>query len=159
MVVGEGYAGFTCGTTKVLSRLIDESYPNYEAVIPVENDKTLTVNRDSLLAAAKRVALYSSSLTHQIRLGLKPGVVEISAEDIERASEARESVMCEYDGAEMEIGFNSQYLVEVLTNLGVDEVKFEFSTPNRAGVVMPSDQLDGENVLMLIMPVMLNTYA
>ncbi|RMF63415.1 MAG: DNA polymerase III subunit beta [Bacteroidetes bacterium] len=159
VTVDEGYVGFDFGDARVLARLIDETYPNYEAVIPVENDRLLIVNRDAMLAAVKRVGLYSSSMTNQIRLALKADRVEISAEDIERSSEARETVLCEYDGEEMVIGFNAQYLTEVLSNVDGEEVQFEFSSPNRAGVVMPREQLEGEEMMMLIMPVMLNTYA
>ncbi len=157
--VGGGYVGFDFGDVKVMGRMIDEPYPNYEAVIPVENDKRLMVSSDALLAAVRRVALYSSSMTHQIRLKLEPNKLTISAEDIERASEAKETVLCEYDGPELEIGFNSVYLTEVLSNVGADDVVFEFSSPNRAGVVIPAEQPEGEDMLMLIMPVMLNTYA
>ncbi|QXD13743.1 DNA polymerase III subunit beta [Rhodocaloribacter litoris] len=159
IIVDEGYAGFDFGEARVLARLIDETYPNYEAVIPVENDRLLVAGRDAMLAAVKRVGLYSSSMTNQIRLSLKADQVEISAEDIERASEARETVLCEYDGEEMVIGFNAQYLTEVLNNVDAEEVRFEFSSPNRAGVVTPREQHEGEDMMMLIMPVMLNTYA
>lgn len=157
--IASGYVGFDFGDTQVIGRLIEEQYPNYEAVIPVENEKTLTVGRDAMLAAVRRVALYSSSMTHQIRLALEPDSLSISAEDIERASEAKERVLCDYDAEPMEIGFNSQYLQEVLSNVDSEDVVFEFSSPNRAGVVSPADGADGEKLLMLIMPVMLNTYA
>lgn len=157
--VASGHVGFAFGASRVVARLIDETYPNYEAVIPVENDRRLTVGRDALLAAVRRVALYSSSMTHQIRLALKPDELTISAEDLERASEARERVLCEYGSEPMEIGFNAVYLTEVLQNVEGDDVVFEFASPNRAGMVMPAAQPDGEEVLMLIMPVMLNTYA
>ena len=159
VLVDEGYVGFDFGASRVLARLIDETYPNYEAVIPVENDRRLSVHRDAMLAAVRRVGLYSSSMTNQIRLALEPGKVEISAEDIERSSEARETILCEYDSEPMVIGFNAVYLTEVLSHLDAEEVVFEFSSPNRAGVVTPQEQLDGEEMLMLIMPVMLNTYA
>lgn len=159
ITVDGGHVSFDFTNAQVLARLIDETYPNYEAVIPVENDRHLTVNRASMLAAVKRVGLYSSSMTNQIRLSLEASKVEISAEDIERSSEARETVLCEYDSEPMVIGFNSVYLTEVLSNLDADDIVFEFSSPNRAGVVMPQDQEEGEDILMLIMPVMLNTYA
>ncbi|NBC15931.1 MAG: DNA polymerase III subunit beta [Bacteroidetes bacterium] len=157
--VDDGHVCFDFGRARVIARLIEEAYPNYEAVIPVENDRRLTVNRTSMLNAVKRVGLYSSSMTNQIRLKLEHDKVEISAEDIERSSEAHETVLCEYDDEEMTIGFNSVYLNEVLSNLDADEVVFEFSSPNRAGVVTPQEQAEGEDILMLIMPVMLNTYA
>ena len=157
--VDGGYVGFDFGDSQVLARQIDEAYPNYEAVIPDENDRKLTVGRDAMLAAVKRVGLYSSSMTNQIKLSLESKQVEISAEDIERSSEARETVLGEYDGEPMTIGFNASYLTEVLSNVDSDEVVIEFSSPNRAGVVTPQAQPDGEDMLMLIMPVMLNTYA
>lgn len=159
VTVDDSYVAFDFGTSRVLARQIAETYPNYEAVIPAENDRTLTVNRNSLLAAVKRVGLYSSSMTHQLRMNLQPERVEVSAEDIERSSEAHETVLAEYEGEPMEIGFNAVYLTEVLNNVDTDDVIFEFSSPNRAGVVTPAEQGDGEQMLMLIMPVMLNTYA
>ncbi len=157
--VGSGYVNLDFGGTQVLARLIDESYPNYESVIPVDNEKRMHVNRDAMLHAVKRVSLYSSSMTHQIRLSLRKNQVEIAAEDIERSSEAKETVLCEYDDDDMDIGFNSVYLTEVLANIDSSDVVFEFGSPNRAGIVMPSTQNEGEDMLMLIMPVMLNTYA
>ncbi len=159
ILVDGNYVGFDMGDARVLARLIDETYPNYEAVIPMENDRRLVVNRDAMLNAVRRVGLYSSSMTNQIRLSLEAGKVEISAEDIERSSEARETVLCEYDSEPMVIGFNAVYLTEVLGNIDGGDVVFEFSSPNRAGVVTPQDQESGEDMLMLIMPVMLNTYA
>lgn len=147
------------GSSQVLARMIDETYPNYEAVIPMDNDRRMIVNRNAMLAAAKRVGLYSSSMTNQIRLSIQADEVEISAEDIERSSEARETVPCEYEGEEMVIGFNSVYLNEVLGHIESEDVVFEFSSPNRAGVVTPQEQTQDESLMMLIMPVMLNTYA
>ena len=157
--VGGSYVGFDFGETRVIGRLIEEPYPNYEAVIPAENTRHLTISRDALLAAVRRVALYSSSMTHQVRLSLDAEALTISAEDIERASEAKERVLCEYEGEPMDIGFNSTYLTEVLGNADADDIVMAFSSPNRAGVVTPAEQADGEDMLMLIMPVMLNTYA
>ena len=161
--VGEGHVGFNFGSAQVMARLIDETYPNYGAVIPDENEKTLTVGREALLAAVKRVGLYSSSTTNQIRLHIDDDRLEISAEDIERSSEAHEEVRCEFDGKgeqEMTIGFNANYLTEVLSNFSdVEDVLFKLSTPNRAGIVLPDEQREGEDMLMLIMPVMLNTPA
>lgn len=159
LTVDSGYAGFDFGDSRILARLIDEPYPNYQAVIPVDNDKKMSVNRDSMLAAVKRVALYSSSMTNQIRLSVGTDQVQVSAEDLERASSANETVACDYEGEDLVIGFNAVYLTEVLNNIDSEDVQFEFSSPNRAGVVTPSDQDEGETMMMLIMPVMLNTYA
>jgi DNA polymerase-3 subunit beta len=157
--IDEGHVGFDFGSARVLARLIDEKYPNYEAVIPDGNDRRLTINREDMLNAVKRVGLYSSSMTNQIRLAITPDRVTISAEDVERSSEAEEVVHCDYDSEDMEIGFNSEYLTEVLGNVGCEEVVFQLSSPNRAGIVVPQEQAENEEILMLIMPVMLNTYA
>lgn len=157
--VGAGHVAFDFAQARVMGRLIDEQYPNYEAVIPVANERRLVVGRDALLAAVRRVALYASSMTHQVRLRIEDGRVTVSAEDIERASEARETVLGEYEAEPLEIGFNAVYLTEVLQNIDSEDVVLEFSTPNRAGVVTPAEQPDREEMLMLIMPVMLNTYA
>ena len=159
LTVDSGYAGFDFGASRVLARLIDEPYPNFQAVIPVDNDKRMTANKDTMLAAVKRVALYSSTMTNQIRLSVESDKVVISAEDLERASAANETVSCDYDGDALVIGFNATYLTEVLSNVDADDVQFEFSSPNRAGVVTPLNQKEGETMMMLIMPVMLNTYA
>jgi DNA polymerase-3 subunit beta len=157
--VDDGHVGFDFGDARVLARLIDETYPNYEAVIPNENDRFLTIDRELMLNAVKRVGLYSSSMTNQIRLAITENHVTISAEDIERSSEAEEKVPCSYESEEMTIGFNSEYLTEVLSNVQSDKVVFKLSSPNRAGIVVPEEQADDEEILMLIMPVMLNTYA
>lgn len=159
LIVGESHVSFDFDHARVLARLIDETYPNYEAVIPQENDKALTVSREAMLNAVKRVGLYSSSMTNQIRLDIQEDRVKISAEDIERSSEAHETVLCEFEGEPMTIGFNSVYLTEVLSNIDGENAVFSFSTPNRAGIVTPEEQNEAEDVLMLIMPVMLNTYA
>jgi DNA polymerase-3 subunit beta len=157
--VDEGHVSFEFGSARVLARLIDETYPNYEAVIPSENERNLVIEREDMLNAVKRVGLYSSSMTNQIRLDIESDRVTISAEDVERSSEAEEVVQCDYDSEDMEIGFNSEYLTEVLSNVSAEEVVFELSSPNRAGIVVPREQAEGEDILMLIMPVMLNTYA
>ncbi len=156
--VSDGHVSFAIDNARVIARLIDETYPNYQAVIPDGNDRELVVNREAMLNAVKRVGLYSSSMTNQIRLALTASEVTISAEDIERSSEAKEVVRCEYDNDPMEIGFNSEYLTEVLGNITSEEVLFRLGSPNRAGIVVPHGTEDPD-ILMLIMPVMLNTYA
>ena len=157
--VDESYVSFEFDNSRVLARLIDETYPNYQSVIPDGNDRHLVVNREDMLNAVKRVGLYSSSMTNQIRLDVTADTVTISAEDVERSSEAEETIHCDYDSEAMEIGFNSEYLTEVLSNVECDEVVFELSSPNRAGIVLPREDAEDEDILMLIMPVMLNTYA
>lgn len=159
ITVGSDHARFESGNTVIVTRLINEQYPNYDSVIPKENDKELKINREQMLATVKRVSVFASSSTRQMRLSMQPNKVKISAEDIDMSSEAEEEIPCEYENDEMEIGFNAKYLADVLGNIEDPEVVFEFSTPNRAGIVRPSVQDDDEDMLMLVMPVMLNTYA
>lgn len=159
LTITEDHARFKSGNTIVITRLINEQYPNYDSVIPRENDKTLVINKEQMLATVKRVAIFSSSTTRQIRLQLNADKLTIRAEDIDMSSEAKETIACDYDNEEMEIGFNAKYLADVLGNVDDEEVYFEFSTPNRAGIVKPSEEEENEQMLMLVMPVMLNTYA
>ena len=159
MTITEDHARFKSGSTIVITRLINEQYPNYDSVIPRENDKTMVINKEQMLATVKRVAIFSSSTTRQIRLQMTADKLTIRAEDIDMSSEARETIACDYGYDEMEIGFNAKYLADVLGNVDDEEVNFEFSTPNRAGIVKPSEEEEDEQMLMLVMPVMLNTYA
>ncbi|MDR8392989.1 DNA polymerase III subunit beta [Aliifodinibius sp. S!AR15-10] len=159
LTVTEDHARFKSGNTIVITRLINEQYPNYESVIPRENDKKLVINKEQMLATVKRVSIFSSSTTRQIRLQLDKDKLTIRAEDIDMSSEARETISCEYDEDSMEIGFNAKYLADVLGNVDGEEVYFEFSTPNRAGIVKPLEEEEDEEMLMLVMPVMLNSYA
>lgn len=157
MQITKHHVRFTNGDAEVIARLINESYPNYENVIPKENEKIMTVGKDDMLATVRRVSIFSSSTTRQIRLNLSQDEVSIFAEDYEMSSEARESIKCQYEADDMVIGFNARYLADVLHNITGDEVTFAFSTPNRAGIVQPLEQAPDEDLLMLIMPVMLNT--
>ena len=138
-------------------RLIDGKYPNYEAVIPKENPNKLMINRVLLLNSVRRVSIFSNKTTHQIRLKIAGAELNISAEDIDYSNKAEERLTCDYQGDDMQIGFNSRFLSEMLTNLTSDEIMLEMSMPNRAGILTPIDGLDeGESVTMLVMPVMLN---
>jgi len=159
LTVSNDHARFKSGKTIVITRLINEQYPNYESVIPRDNDKELRVSKEQLLATVRRVAVFSSSTTRQIRLALDTDKITIRAEDLDLSSEAKETVSCEYSYDEMEIGFNAKYLADVLSNIDSEDVLFEFSTPNRAGIVKPEEEEEGEQMLMLVMPVMLNSYA
>jgi DNA polymerase III subunit beta len=159
LAISKDHARFKSGNTIVITRLINEQYPNYESVIPRDNEKILMISKEQLLSAVRRVSVFSSSSTRQIRLQLDQDKITIRAEDLDLSSEAKETISCEYDFEDMEIGFNAKYLADVLSNIDGDEVKFEFSTPNRAGIVKPAEEDEGEQMLMLVMPVMLNSYA
>ena len=151
-------AKFTFENTILVCRLIDGKYPNYEAVIPKENPNKLNIDRTQFLNSVKRVSIFSNKTTHQIRLKIAGAELNISAEDIDYSNKAEERLTCDYQGDDMQIGFNSRFLTEMLNNLNASEVQLEMSMPNRAGILTPVDGLDeGEHVTMLVMPVMLNS--
>jgi len=151
-------AKFTFDNVVLECRLIDGKYPNYDAVIPKENPNKLTVDRASFLNSARRVSIFSSKTTHQIRLKMAGTELNISAEDIDYSNKADERLNCEYQGDDMQIGFNSRFLTEMLNNLESSEVTIEMSLPNRAGILTPIDGTEeGEEITMLVMPVMLNS--
>jgi DNA polymerase-3 subunit beta len=153
----ESNAKFSFDNMELICRLVDGKYPNYEAVIPKENPNKLTIDRNLFLNSIKRVSIFSNKTTHQIRLRIAGAELNISAEDIDYSNKAEERLTCDYQGDDIQIGFNSRFLVEMLSNLTCDSVTLELSMPNRAGILTPSDGLDeGEAVTMLVMPVMLN---
>lgn len=147
---------FTFNDVVLICRLIDGKYPNYEAVIPKENPNVLTIDRLQFLGSIKRVSIFANKTTHQIKLKLAGSELSLSAEDIDFSNEANERLTCNYDGDDMEIGFNSRFLMEMLNNLESPEVKLEMSEPSRAGLLKPTVSGDSEDILMLVMPVMLN---
>ncbi len=152
-------AFFSFGHIKMICRLIDERFPDYENVIPQNNPNKLRIERTELLSTLKRISIYSNKTTHQIRLKISQNELVISAEDLDYSNEATEKLSCEYDGEEMEIGFNAKFLIEMLNNLSVKNISLEMSQPNRAGLIIPVEKTENEDTLMLVMPVMLNTYA
>jgi DNA polymerase-3 subunit beta len=146
---------FTFNDIVIVCRLIDGKYPNYEAVIPKENPNVLTIDRLQFLGSIKRVAIFSNKTTHQIKLKLAGSELSLFAEDVDFANEASERLTCYYDGDDMEIGFNSRFLLEMLNNLDTPEVKLSMSEPSRAGLLTPSNNTNAdEDILMLVMPVM-----
>jgi len=150
-------AKFIFENTVLVCRLIDGKYPNYEAVIPKENPNKLVIDRMQFLNSVRRVSIFSNKTTHQIRLKIAGAELNISAEDIDYSNKAEERLTCDYQGDDMQIGFNSRFLTEMLNNLNSDEVQLEMSLSNRAGILTPIDGLEeGEHVTMLVMPVMLN---
>ena len=146
---------FTFNDIIIVCRLVDGKYPNYEAVIPKENPNVLTIDRLQFLGSIKRVAIFSNKTTHQIKLKLAGSELSLFAEDVDFANEASERLTCYYDGDDMEIGFNSRFLLEMLNNLDTPEVKLSMSEPSRAGLLTPSNNSNtDEDILMLVMPVM-----
>jgi DNA polymerase-3 subunit beta len=150
-------AAFKFENISLICRLIDGKYPNYEAVIPKENPNVLSISRMALLGSIKRVSIFSSKTTHQVRLKMSGSELHISAEDADFNNEANERLTCQYEGEDMSIGFNSRFLIEMLSNLDTEEINIAMSAPNRAGILTPATGNDeNEKVLMLVMPVMLN---
>jgi len=144
------------GDISMICRLIEGRYPNYEAVIPAQNPYRLTVDRKNLLTAIRRVSIFGSKSTHQVRFKLSGKELVLTAEDIDFASEAKERLTCSYEGDDMEIGFNSRFMLEMLSNLEPETVIIEMSAPNRAGIILTErEEGDPEDILMLIMPVMI----
>lgn len=155
--LNESHIRFSFENTVLISRIIQEKYPNYESVIPLENDKKLVVEKERLIASVRRVALYSSSTTHQIRFQVRKEDLRISAEDVDFGGEANEKIPCDYSADEMEIGFNANYIIDLLAHTDSDEVLFTFSNPTRAAIVQPLTQRESEDILMLVMPIRLNS--
>lgn len=139
--------------TIISSRLIEGPYPNYEQVIPTDNDKRLVVNRADLHAAVRRVSILSNSLTHQVRFVADKDKLELSATNVDLGGEAREGLNCEYSGERLELGYNANYVIDVLKQIETDEVVFELSTPVAAGLVYGADRK--EDYICLVMPLRL----
>ena len=150
-------AVFSFDNIILICRLIDGKYPNYDAVIPKENPNKLTINRHLFLSSVKRVAIFSNKSTYQIKLRIAGTELNISAEDVDFSNKAEERLTCDYQGDDIYIGFNSKFLLEMLNSLESDDIMIEMSLPNRAGILTPLDTLkEGENITMLVMPVMIN---
>ncbi len=150
-------ASYVFGDYVLICRLLEGRYPNYEAVIPKQNPNQLTIDRQTFLSAIRRVAVFSSKATHQVRFRITGQEIMLTAEDIDFYNEAKERLACSYTGDDMEIGFNSRFFQEMLGNFDSNEVKLEMSAPNRAGILTPVDnENEAEDLLMLLMPVMLN---
>ena len=159
---GDVQIGYSDSNTKVQfsnytisCRLIEGRYPNYNSVIPTDNPFRVHVDRLSFISALRRVSVFASASSSLIKLRLDNNRLMVSAQDIEFSTSAEESVLCEYDGNPMSIGFNGPYLLEVLNNLASQEIVVELADPSRAGVLLPAEQEMGEDLIMLLMPMML----
>ena len=152
-------AFFKFDNIRMICRLIDERFPDYENVIPAENTIQMSINRDEFLSSLKRIAIYANKTTHQVRLKITGSELQISAEDLDFANEANERLACEHEGEDIEIGFNARFLIEMLGNVDCDQVQLDLSASNKAGLILPSEKDDNVDLLMLVMPVMLNNYV
>ncbi|HEY3873930.1 MAG TPA: DNA polymerase III subunit beta [Candidatus Kapabacteria bacterium] len=146
---------FKSGSTTILSRLIDERYPNYEAVIPRENDKQLLISKDAMLRSVKRVSIFANANTRQLRFQLAKDQMSVLAENYDAGNEAREQIPCDYSNDELTIGFNGRFIEDALSHLDTEDITFKFSTPTRAAILEPVSTNE-EDLLMLVMPVRLN---
>lgn len=143
------------GDGALYCRLIEGRYPNYNSVIPKDNPNLLTVDRKILLAAVRRMLPFASDTSELIRFHIESGKLELSAEDIDFATSAKESIICEYSGSPMDIGFKGSSIVEALSNLESDNVIIQLADPSRPGIIVPDEQPENENILMLAMPMLL----
>jgi DNA polymerase-3 subunit beta len=149
-------AFFSFGEVKLICRFIDERYPDYNAVIPDQNPNSLEVSIQEFTNAVKRISIFSSRSTHQLRLKIAGSEIQISAEDTEMANEATERMACVYEGSDMEIGFNGKLLLDILNHIDSDTLRVELSEPSRAALFLPKENDENEDVLMLLMPMMIN---
>jgi len=150
-------AFFTFAGMSLVCRLIDARYPDYNAVIPVDNPNNMVANRADFQNSLKRIAIYANKTTNQVVLDVTDKSLTVSAQDLDFSNEATEQMACVYEGAPMKIAFNARFLAEMLGVLGSDEVKMEFSTSSRAGILTPVEENNNNReILMLVMPVMLN---
>lgn len=150
----ENMAKFSFGEHTWICRLIDGKYPNYTAVVPKENPNVLTINRNLLLSSIRRASIFSSKSTNQVRFKLSGNILHLHAEDTEYANKAEMQIPCEYKGEDINIGFSSKFLTEMLAVLNSEDILIKMSQPNRPGIIEPVDGLDeDEHILMLSMPV------
>ena len=149
---------FSFNNMQIYCRLIDGNYPNYSAVIPKENPNHLNVDRISFLNALKRVCIFSNQTTYQIKFTINGNEINLSGEDVDFANKGQERIKCEYDGQDIEIGFNGKFLIEILNTLDSEKINMLFSSPSKAAIIKPDndDEKESEKILMLVMPVMLN---
>ena len=152
-------AYFKFGNLRMICRLIDERFPDYDNVIPTQNNISMSIERSDLLGALKRISIYANKTTHQVRLKITGSELQISAEDLDFSNEANERLSCDHEGEDIEIGFNAKFLIEMLTNMDSPKIKLTMSAPNKAGVILPAQMDNSEDILMLVMPVMLNQYV
>jgi DNA polymerase-3 subunit beta len=149
-------AFFTFGNVRLICRLIDARYPDYNAVIPVGNANMLVANRADLQNSVKRISIFSNKTTNQVVFDVADGSLTISAQDLDFQNEATEQLPCSYGGKPMRIAFNARFLVEMLGVLQSDEVQIALSTPSKAGILTPIEENNDSDILMLAMPVMVN---
>lgn len=148
---------FTFDNINLICRLIDAKFPDYNAVIPVNNESLLTIGRKELQDSLKRIVIFSNKTTNQVMMRIAGSDLQVSAQDLDFSNEANERLTCNFQGEDMEIGFNAKFLGEMLGILESDEINMELGGPTRAGILLPTEKDENEELMMLVMPVMLNS--
>jgi DNA polymerase III subunit beta len=145
------------GSTQMSCRLIDARFPDYKVVIPSDNPYKLTLSRSDFQSALRRVSIFSNKSTNQVVLNIQGSELQLAAQDVDFSFEGNERMKCQYDGEDLSIAFNAKFLIEMLNATDSDEIKIELSTPTKAGIIKPTDHDENEELLMLVMPLMLNS--
>ncbi|MBC7186193.1 MAG: DNA polymerase III subunit beta [Calditrichaeota bacterium] len=153
--IARNHIVFRSDATEVCAKLIDQEYPNYERVIPTNNDKIMIIDRSELISVLRRVAIFSSTMTHQVRFDIERNLLTISSEDIEIGGEGRESIAIEYVGEPLKIGYNANYLIEILRHIDTQLARFELRDSMSAALIRPTEQSENEEFLALVMPIRL----
>lgn len=153
---GAKNARFEFGNTIIVCRQIEGRFPNYNAVIPQSNQNIVTVDRQTIINACKRVAVFANNGTAQLRLTLTENSIKISAQDIDFSTSAEETITCDYNGTPMAIGFKAPFLIDLLGSITSADVLLKLADPARAGLLLPAENEENEDVLMLLMPMLLN---
>ena len=154
--IGENHLTTIIGEDQYFTRIIDEKFPDFDGVIPKDNDKNFVVNKKTLLSAVKRVSIFSNKSTHQIALNLNNESALISTEDPEQSTKAKENIKGEYSGEDITVGYNAAYLKDVLSHVDDDDVVVKLKSPISAALFLPKKQKDNTNLTMLLMPIRLN---
>ena len=145
------------GDVKMICRLIDARFPDYKVVIPTDNPYKLVVGKSDFQSALRRVSVFSNKSTNQVALNISGSELQMAAQDVDFSFEGNERMNCQYDGEDLQIAFNAKFLIEMLNAADTDEVRVELSTPTKAGIIKPAEQAENEDLLMLVMPLMLNS--
>ena len=153
---GQKNAKFEFGQTIVVCRQIEGRFPNYNAVIPQNNQNVVVVDRQTLINACKRVAVFANTGTSLLKLALSENRIKISAQDIDFSTSAEETIACEYNGMPMSIGFKAPFLIEILNAISSTDVKLQLADPARAGLILPTENEENQDLLLLLMPMLLN---
>ena len=155
ITIGENHIVFELEQSTLYSRLIESTFPDYDKVIPTGNSKTLTVNRDALQSAVRRVAVLSNATTRQIRFSIQPGFIELSASSHDIGGEAKEEMPAGYEGEPLDTAYDYRYILDVMERIECEDVVFMLDTPVSAGLIVPSEQTEGEDYVCLVMPLRL----